>query len=104
LRTNEQISSLSTEAASVLVNFAPQLQRHVPCADQLVVAGTLKSALDKAFAAAPLMRSYVLDDQGFIRKHVAVFINGQLHRARHDLSVLVPNGTKIHVIQALSGG
>jgi sulfur-carrier protein len=50
------------------------------------------------------MRSYVLDDQGFIRKHVAVFINGQLHRARHDLSVLVPNGTKIHVIQALSGG
>ncbi len=104
MNTSTQSEYDATEAASVMVSFAPQLQRHVPCSDQLVVAGTLQSALNIAFAAAPLMRNYVLDDQGFIRKHVAVFINGQLHRARHDLSVSVPNGTKIHVIQALSGG
>jgi sulfur-carrier protein len=87
-----------------MISFAAQLQRHVPCPDQLVAAGHLKTVLDSAFKVAPRMRGYVLDDQGCIRKHVAVFIDGKLHRQRHDLSVAIPNGTKIHVIQALSGG
>ncbi|MEN9559098.1 MAG: hypothetical protein RLZZ502_309 [Pseudomonadota bacterium] len=88
----------------VTVHFAPHLQRHVACAPQQLVAETLAEALTLAFAAAPAMRAYVLDEQGHIRKHVAVFVNGQLHHRRQDLSLVLSPDADIFVFQALSGG
>jgi len=86
------------------VRFAPALTRHVPCPDQRVDAARLDTALDDAFRAAPALRGYVLDEQGAVRKHVAVFVNGQMiaDRARLDLP-LAPDDT-VMVIQALTGG
>lgn len=86
------------------VDFAPALTRHVPCPPQEVPAGTLASVLDAAFAAAPALRGYVLDEQGAVRKHVAVFVNGALIRDRGDLRVELAGGDRVHVIQALTGG
>jgi sulfur-carrier protein len=86
------------------VVFAAHLQRHVPCPEQMLKAGTLGDVLDRSFLAAPAMRDYVLDNQGHIRKHVAVFINGVLHRERHDLTRWLDEGSRVDVIQALSGG
>jgi sulfur-carrier protein len=80
------------------------LQRHVRCPDQEVAAATLAQALNAAFIAAPALRHYVLDDQGNIRKHVAVFINNLLWRTRSDLSVPLSAGDRIDIAQALSGG
>ena len=57
------------------VEFAPALTRHVACQPQRVTATTLRQALESAFDAAPAMRAYVLDEQGAVRKHVAVFVN-----------------------------
>jgi sulfur-carrier protein len=54
------------------VEFAPALTRHVACQPQLVEAATLRDALTGAFVAAPALRSYVLDEQGAVRKHVAI--------------------------------
>jgi sulfur-carrier protein len=88
----------------ITVSFAAHLQRHVPCPDQTVEAGTLAQVLTRAFVAAPAMRDYVLDNQGHIRKHVAVFINGQLYLERNQMERVLADNTKIHVIQALSGG
>lgn len=88
----------------VSVKFAAHLQRHIRCADQLVEAGSLAQVLNRAFYAAPELKHFVLDDQGHIRKHVAVFINGAVHRPRTDLSVVLIAGDQINVIQALSGG
>jgi sulfur-carrier protein len=88
----------------VLVSYAAHLQRHVPCPDQALPPDTLGNLLHQSFAIAPALRHYVLDDQGHIRKHVAVFIDGNLHTARHDLSLSVPAGTRVSIIQALSGG
>jgi sulfur-carrier protein len=88
----------------VLVRFAAHLQSHVPCPDQDVDQGGLGDCLLRAFAAAPAMKDYVLDNQGHIRKHVAVFINGKLHRDRGDLEWPCLAGDRIDVIQALSGG
>jgi sulfur-carrier protein len=86
------------------INFAPHLQRHVPCPKQTVAAATLREALDAAFVAAPAMRHYVLDEQSHIRKHVAVFINGTLIRDRVNLDIAMNDDDRIDVIQALSGG
>ena len=89
---------------TVTVIFAPQLQRHVACPAQRVVAATLGEALHAAFRAAPLIQSYVLDEQGNVRKHVAVFVNKDLVVNRNDLSLPLAADDAITVIQALSGG
>lgn len=86
------------------VEFAPALTRHVPCPPQQVAAGTLREALNAAFAAAPAMRGYVLDEQGAVRKHVAVFVNARLIADRTELDIPLQNEDKVMVIQALTGG
>lgn len=86
------------------VEFAPALTRHVPCAPQSVDASTLRTALDRAFLAAPGLRHYVLDEQGAVRKHVAVFVNARLIADRSQLDVGLAPADKVMVIQALTGG
>ncbi len=87
-----------------LVEFAPALTRHVACAPQRIEADTLRAALDRAFLAAPGLRSYVLDEQGNVRKHVAVFVNAQMVRDRKQLGIALKPDDRVMVIQALTGG
>jgi sulfur-carrier protein len=87
-----------------LVEFAPALTRHVPCPPQEVDASTLRSALDAALLAAPALRGYVLDEQGSVRKHVAVFVNARMIANRGELDQPLAAGDKVTVIQALTGG
>ena len=87
-----------------IVEFAPALTRHVPCPRQELPPGTLAAVLDKAFAAAPALRGYVLDEQGAVRKHVAVFVNGEMIASRRELGQPLGSGDRIMVIQALTGG
>ncbi len=93
-----------TAGMPVLVTFASHLQRHVSCPPQEVTAGTLAQVLAASFLAAPTLRHYVLDDQGLIRKHVAVFINGVIYHQRQQMQTRVEDGSQILVVQALSGG
>jgi sulfur carrier protein ThiS len=86
------------------VEYAPALTRHVPCPPQDVDARTLREALAKSFDAAPAMRNYVLDEQGCVRKHVAVFVNARMVTDRVHLDVPLAGGDKVMVIQALTGG
>ena len=86
------------------VEFAPALTRHVACPRQEVGPGTLAHVLDASFAIAPALRGYVLDEQGAVRKHVAVFVNGEMIPSRSDLSRPLGPQDRVHVIQALTGG
>lgn len=86
------------------VEFAPALTRHVPCPPQEVRARTLREALARSFEAAPQMRHYVLDEQGAVRKHVAVFVNARMIADRVRLDVPLESGDRVMVIQALTGG
>ncbi len=88
----------------VTIEFAASLRRHVECAPQTVAAGSLRTVLESALAAAPELRHYVLDDQGNIRKHVAVFVNQTMLKDRQNLSQSVTSGDSVLVIQALTGG
>jgi sulfur carrier protein ThiS len=87
-----------------VVEFAPALQRHARCAPVSTQAASLRSALDAAFDRQPALRSYVLDEQGAVRKHVAVFINGQLLHDRQRLERPLAGADRVYVAQALSGG
>lgn len=90
--------------AMATVEFAPALTRHVPCPVQRVSASSLRGALDAAFAAAPELRNYVLDEQGAVRKHVAVFVNARMIADRARLDLPLGDEDKVVVIQALTGG
>ncbi|MDG5977577.1 hypothetical protein H010_20136 [Hydrogenophaga taeniospiralis CCUG 15921] len=88
----------------VHVEFAPSLRRHVDCAPQQVVPGTLREVLETALRAAPELAHYVFDDQRAVRKHVAVFVNRQMVQDRVALNQALVAGDKVLVVQALSGG
>lgn len=88
----------------VRVVFTPNLQRHIACPPVDVAAATVREALDAAFAGNERARSYVLDDQAALRKHMVVFVNGARIADRVHLSDRVPENGEIYVLQALSGG
>lgn len=87
------------------IEFTPQLAQHIDCpSGQSIEASSLQETLDVVFADFPDLRGYLLDDQGMIRKHVAVFIDGQLLHQRYRLDIPVSDNSQIFVMQALSGG
>lgn len=69
-----------------------------------VDGATLESALAALFAAHPKLRGYVLDEQGVVRHHVAIFIDGQAIRDKSTLTQPLSAQSEVHVMQALSGG
>ncbi len=86
------------------VIFTSNLQRHVNCPETEVAAGTLGEVLSQVFAAQPQARGYVLDEQGHLRKHVVVFVDGQRVRDRERLGEPVRDASEVYVMQALTGG
>jgi len=86
------------------VVFNSNLQRHVTCPETRVAAGTVRTVLAQVFAAQPQARGYVLDEQGHLRKHVVVFVDGKRVRDRELLSDPVRDSSEVYVMQALTGG
>ena len=86
------------------LNFTSNLQRHVDVPRAQVHGATVREVLDAYFASNPRVRGYILDDQGAVRKHVAIFLNNELIHDRKQLSDPVSEHDEIFVAQALSGG
>jgi molybdopterin converting factor small subunit len=86
------------------VSFTSALQRFLEAPSMQVEGATVRDALDVVFARRPALRSYVLDDQGAVRRHVAIYINGDVMRDRTKLSDAVGPQDEIYVFQALTGG
>ncbi|MFR0687952.1 MoaD/ThiS family protein [Enterobacterales bacterium AE_CKDN230030158-1A_HGKHYDSX7] len=84
--------------------FAPSIQRHVPIEERELPADTLAGALDAVFIEAPKLRGYLLDDQGGLRRHLTIFIDGLRLRDRTRLSDALAADSEVYVVQALSGG
>ena len=86
------------------VTFTQNLQRHLDVPSCAVEGGTVREALEQVFRHNPMLRSYVLDDQGRLRKHVVIFVDGQVITDRTRLSDAVGSSSELLVMQALSGG
>jgi sulfur-carrier protein len=86
------------------VSFTANLQRHLSCPDQTVPGSTVRAVLDQVFAGEPRLRSYILDDQDRVRKHVAIYVNGDQIADRLRLSDPVSDTDEVFVFQVLSGG
>ena len=86
------------------IRFTQNIQRHVPCPPATVAGSTVREALEAYFSTNPSARDYVLDDQHSLRKHMAIFVNGEPVLDREKLADPVSTDTTIDIIQALSGG
>lgn len=86
------------------VSFTANLQRHLDCPTVEAEGETAAAILDAVFAGNPRLRSYILDDQGRLRRHVNVFIADRPVADRETLADPVPPGAEVFVFQALSGG
>ena len=86
------------------VTFTQNIQRHVACPPQAVSGGTVADVLEAVFSGNKRARTYVLDDQGALRRHMVVFINGKAIRDRAGLTDPVPDEAEVFIMQALSGG
>jgi sulfur-carrier protein len=86
------------------VVFTQQLRRFTDVPQIDAPAAVLRDALEAAFALNPRLRGYVLDEQGHLRTHVVVFIDGRRIRDRVGLNDPLTPGSAVHVLQALTGG
>lgn len=64
----------------------------------------LHEVLEGVFARYPTLRGYVLDERGTVRQHVAVFVDNEAIRDKHDLRQALGEHSEVYVMQALSGG
>ena len=86
------------------VFFTSNLRRHIDCAEAEAEGLTVREVLDRLFASRDRIRGYVLDDQGALRKHMTILVDGRRLRDRDGLSDAVAGDSQIYVLQALSGG
>jgi hypothetical protein len=86
------------------ITFTPNIQRHVNCPPATVGGETVSQALEAVFRQNPRARAYVLDEQGAVRPHMVVFVDGRQVQDRQRLSDPVTSNAEIYVAQALSGG
>ena len=100
--------SLSTALDAIQMpqlEFTSQLAQHVDCpANQTVSASTLNEALETMFNQFPALRDYVMQTDGALQKHVAIFIDGQMLPHGESLDIAVADSSQIFVMQALAGG
>jgi sulfur carrier protein ThiS len=86
------------------LTFTRNLQRFVECPPCQVEGETVREALQAYCAERPGVWDYVVDNQGAVRNHVAVFVNrASLIDRRHQSDPVGPDD-EIYVMQALSGG
>lgn len=86
------------------VSFTPNLRVHLDVPPVEVEGDDVRAVLEAVFAGNPRLRSYLLDDQGRLRKHVNVFINNGLAQDRIGLHDPLAASDEVFVFQALSGG
>jgi len=86
------------------IQFTPQLKRFLSAPACEAPGETLGAALEHALQQNPRLRSYLLDDQDRLRKHVAVFVDGALVKGDDPLLHALEAHSEVYVMQALSGG
>lgn len=86
------------------VFFTSNLRRHVACPETEADGATVREVLESVFTRHDNVRLYVLDEQGSLRKHMTVLVDGVRVKDWQKLSDPVKPKSEIWVMQALSGG
>ncbi len=89
----------------VSIKFTHALKRFYPDLQALESEATIVSeVIAEIEAAYPGIKNYILDDQGRVRKHVNIFVDGRMIKDRETLSDQLLVNSEVYIMQALSGG
>ena len=69
-----------------------------------ISGGTLGAALDDLAARLPQLERRLRDEQGRLRPHVLMFVNGVSVRSGAPMDTPVGDGAEVFVAPAVSGG
>ena len=78
----------------------PLKQRAGEQAEHEVAGATVGDALTELERTQPALSGWILDERGRVRRHINVFVNGELGEAETALD----SGDRIDVLPAISGG
>lgn len=87
------------------VKFTYALKRFFPDLNDMAAGSSSFSDIFKEIETQyPGLSAYVLDEQGSLRRHVNIFIDGKMINDRKALSDHFNPNSTIYIMQALSGG
>jgi molybdopterin synthase sulfur carrier subunit len=90
-----------------VVEWTSHLETHFPGLGRgpLPLAGsTVAEVVADLERRAPGIEFYVCDELGRLRKHVNIFVDGEMIADRRRLSDRVKENSRVLIMQALSGG
>ena len=92
----------------VVVRLAAALRPHAAGQSSVEVdvasPATVGAVIDAVAAAHPAVGRRVRDEAGHLRRHVNVFVGEDNARSLDDADTVVPEGTEVTVMPAISGG
>ena len=86
------------------IHFTQNLTRHTDCPTAELAAATVAELFERYFESWPAVRDYVLDNQGEVRHHVKVLVDGRNIKDRRKLTDRINENSEVYVFQSLSGG
>lgn len=87
------------------VSYTPHLSRFFPELRAEVVAAPDVASLVRAIDELhPGLSAYLIEEDGSLRKHVNLFVDGDPLVDRKRLSDTLRPDSNVHILQALSGG
>lgn len=83
------------------LTFSPVIQNYISCPPHTVFGDTVKDILDDYFESHKRVRDYILDERGYLRPKLAVFIDGVLVQDRFRFSDPVHVNAQVFVFTQL---
>ena len=89
----------------ITVHFTSLLNRFFPdLKPESVEANTVCELLVELDKLYPGLSGYLIEENGRLRKHVNIFVNGEMISDRESLQDVLKDNDEVNIIQALSGG
>ncbi len=92
--------SVTVRIPSYLASFADG--RNVLTVDQR--PGDVRGLLKSMWQLHPALKDRIVDEQGEIRQHINIFVDGEAIRLTGNQETPVPDGVEILIVPAVSGG
>jgi len=87
------------------IRFTTALKRFFPdLVDQEISGNTVKDILIQINQRYPGIQSYLVEESGELRKHINIFVRGELIADRDGLLDSLNANDEVIIFQALSGG
>lgn len=88
-----------------IIKFTYALKRFYPDLKEIEIeAKNVNEVLEKINIKYSGIKNYLVDDQGMLRKHINVFVDGDLILDREKMTDVLNDKSEVFIMQALSGG